>query len=145
MNFFVHIRVLLLRLNQQNQLCSGWATKGLIAEAEQGWALKWPATCNLKVKYGSLGSPITVYSLMGTLQTRILGAQRASLCSTVPQCGKELDMEHGQITVFAPVWHVQSDLWLTHMNHRVNTSVLSVHDTHKVALCTVQWNSFLKA
>lgn len=41
--------------------------------------MEWPATCNLKVKYGPSGSPITVYSLMGTLQTCILGAQQALL------------------------------------------------------------------
>ena len=53
--------------------------KGLIAEAEEGWTVERPATCNLKVKHRPSGSPITVYSLMGTLQTCILGARRAPL------------------------------------------------------------------
>lgn len=44
-----------------------------------GYRREGPATCNLKVKHRPSGSPITVYSLMGTLQTCILGAQRASL------------------------------------------------------------------
>lgn len=53
--------------------------KGLIAEAQEESAVEWPATCNLKVKHRPSGSPITVYSLMGTLQTCILGAQQAPL------------------------------------------------------------------
>lgn len=58
--------------------CLCWlkgARKGLISEE---WpTVEWPTTCNLKVN--TSGSPITVYSLMGTLQTCILGAQRVPL------------------------------------------------------------------
>lgn len=59
--------------------------------------MEWPATCNLKVKYGSSGSPITVYSLMGTLQTCILGAQRVPLFIPSPALCHDVgnDCGHG--------------------------------------------------
>lgn len=59
--------------------------------------MEWPATCNLKVKYRPSGSPITVYSLMGTLQTCILGAQRASLFIPSPALCHDVgnDCGHG--------------------------------------------------
>lgn len=60
------------RLNPSLALIARWVIEGLTAEAAQR-----PATCNPKVKQGPSGSPITVYSLMGTLQTCILGAQQA--------------------------------------------------------------------
>lgn len=160
-NSVVSIGVLLSVLNQQNQRgcfpeslvflrCCGWAAKGLIAEAEEGWALKWPATCNLKVKYGSSGSPITVYSLMGTLQTRILGAQRAPLFSpSAALChnvGNSLIWSKARLLCLhqcdtysqlfdLPVWttceHVTCGLVLSVMHH----FVLTVHNTRKTALC----------
>lgn len=68
----------------------------------EGWALEWPATCNLKVKHRPSGSPITVYSLMGTLQTCILGAQRAPLfIPSAMMWEMTVDVERGQIAVFA--------------------------------------------
>lgn len=47
-------------------------------ETREGGPVERLATCNLKVKHRPTGSPITVYSLMGTLQTCILGAQQVS-------------------------------------------------------------------
>ncbi len=59
--------------------------------------MEWPATCNLKVKSRPSGSPITMYSLMGTLQTCILGAQRAPLFIPSPALCHDVgnDCGHG--------------------------------------------------
>lgn len=76
--------------------------------------MEWLATCNLKVKHRPSGSPITVYSLMGTRQTCILGAQRAPLFFPVQNSAMmwemTVDMERGQISVFALVSQGPSDL-----------------------------------
>ena len=80
------------------------------------------ATCNLKVKHGPSGSPITVYLLMGTLQTVILGTQLAVSCVFPVQSSHSgmmwemaVDMDPSQNPVFARLSQRASDLPLTHM------------------------------